>query len=195
LNKCSIHNNPTIAISQENNTNNTNGAIIYAQKYNMSEKPKDLSDYGEEIEKELENLIHEGVELNENLYKGHLTVISFMAEYTIKPLQLEYENNIKSIDVIIDILKFAIPINFTLIITSYSVAVLHRASGWLLGIFLGLIVLLLIFISKRHDLTKKYIFIYKKAHDLLYDAFRDGGIVGLDKAIEFISIKSSVAMG
>ena len=134
---------------------------------------KDISDYDIEIKNEIDDLLRLGIESNEKLISHDLTVASFVSDYIIKPVLIELENKQKSIDVLIDILKFVIPINFTLLITSLSITALSKALIWLWVIFIVLLSLLLFIIYKRYKLTEKYIRIYKETHEFLTNNFQE----------------------
>ena len=150
-----------------------------------------IRDYLEKINKEIYEFSKEGNEYNDKIIGYDRYFISMLSEYIITPQTVEYENKQKSIDVIIDILKFLIPISFTLWITSLSLSILFHASTWLIIILLILILILIFSIYKRIQLTEKYISYYKVAYDILMKHFRGYSI----KKIDGIDKVSRITLG
>jgi hypothetical protein len=113
------------------------------------------------------------IEYTEKLLNIELSLLSFASKNLVEPYLISIENNQKSIDVVVDILKFLIPINFTLLITSYSLPILSSASTWSLLTLLSLILFLLKLIDRRNKLTDKYIAFLRSCSDLYINYFTE----------------------
>jgi hypothetical protein len=136
-----------------------------------------LIDNAKELNKEINKAIEEfskhGTELDEKGFIHGISSLSVLSDYKLKPIIVEYENKQKFFDVIIDILKVIIPINFTLLLTSFSLAMLKQASVGILFTFSFGIFALIFTIYKRRKVTEKYISLYKSTCDELMDQFKE----------------------
>jgi hypothetical protein len=116
----------------------------------------------EQLSKELGEFDKEQIALYRDQAESTKEVVEFIANYKVKSLLFEYDNEIKSVDVVIDILKFIIPIAFSIWIASYSLQQLSRTTNFIIWVLSALIILMSITLWKRSSLTKKYIKLYKR---------------------------------
>jgi hypothetical protein len=130
----------------------------------------------DEMVKVHDQIRNEIIKLYEERAKASSGVVEFLADHKIKALQVDYDSNIKSVDVFIDILKFAIPIDFSVWGASFTLKQLSQANNLLLIILLGLIALIVILIIVRHLITREYVKDYKR----IYETMANRYIVSLD---------------
>lgn len=151
---------------------------------------KDIDEKTKYVRSEIDNIRKEQIRLYEAQAKDTEGVVNFLAEYKIKPLQFKYDNEIKSIDVLLDILKFIIPISFSVWIATYTVKELSKAANLSTYILVGLVIVMIIVIVWRYFQTKEYIRLFKKSYDVIisrYSASLDMKQTAKTQHVEWLS--------
>jgi hypothetical protein len=153
---------------------------------------ENISDYEKEVAKEIGTFSKDGIELYEKLYNADLSFLSVASEYLIKPVVLEHDSRQKSIDIALEILKFIIPFNFTLWLTSLSFTMLSHARIWLLISLIALVTILMYLIYMRFKLTDKYISVIRGVYRIFLDFYIDNSLEKVSKAQNVGILKQNI---
>lgn len=97
-------------------------------------------------------------------------------DYKLKPMQIQTEMYLKTIDTSIDIIKFIVPTTFTLwlAITSvknYTINNVTLDTGFILNISIASFLLLCLLFGIRIGIVKGYVSFYKNATEKIYNIY------------------------
>jgi uncharacterized coiled-coil protein SlyX len=150
--------------------------VIISWMNNLSEAFKKIDTNFEDIRSLLNQHENKVVDMYRELSDSTKEVAIFSIEYQTKPVLFAYENAIKSIDVLIDIVKFITPIMFSVWIASFSINQLSETGDAVQWVLVGLIICMALLLWNRRRITKRHM----KRYQIIFDRATESYLEGLE---------------